>query len=206
MSAPVTAPRPATGGPRSAGHPFVLRAAAAGFAASAAWILLGAESTIRGGELHFRDAVWPVPWVLTMITLTGVHQTQRDRLGRGGHAAFGVLGIAMLLVLLGNVGTVLGIGALEVLGFPLGAMLWLLAMVPAGVATYRAGVLPRRVGVLMALLEPLSIATGVALSPIAGLHDRGNYSGALEKGLVLLLIALALRSVAVYRDERRPPP
>ena len=48
--------------------------------------------------------------------------------------------------------------------------------------------------------------TGVALSPIAGLHDRGNCSGGLEKGLVVLLIALALRSVAVYRDERRPPP
>ncbi|RNM12619.1 hypothetical protein EFL26_18575 [Nocardioides pocheonensis] len=191
------------GGPEHAG---VRRAGAAGVVAAAAWIALGMDSTVRGGEMHYRDALVMVPWVLTMVTLAGVHLAQRDRLRRWGHVAFGVLGLAMVLGLLGDLGTVLDIAPLATLGFPLGALLWLVAMVPAGVATYRAGVLPRRVGVLMALLEPLSIATGVALSPIAGLHDRGNYSGGLEKGLVVLMIALALRSVAAYRDERRPAP
>jgi hypothetical protein len=117
---------------------------------------------------------------------------------------FGILGVAMVLVLAGNAGIVFHIASLEALGFPGGAVLWVLVMVPAGVVTYRAGVLPRRVGVLIVLLEPLSMATGLALSPIAGLYDSGNYSGAVEKGLVLLVIARALAGAVVPSrpDER----
>lgn len=187
---------------------FARRAATAGLLGGAAWIALGVESTIRGGSHTYRDAVWSVPWVLTMVCLVGVYVAQRAQLRRWGRVAFGVLGMAMLLVLAGNAGIVFHIAALRALGFPGGALLWLLVMVPAGVATYRAGVLPRRVGVLLALLEPLSIATGLALSPIAGLYDSGNYSGGIEKGLVVLLVARALGAVVVasrpHEDPTRP--
>jgi len=75
-------------------------------------------------------------------------------------------------------------------------------MIPFGIATARGGAVPRRIGVALALLEPGSILTGIALSPLAGLHDRGNYSGGLEKGLVLLMVAFALD--AVGSRLRRP--
>ena len=183
-----------------AGGSFVGRAATAGVVGGVAFLLLGVESTVVAGSHLYRDVVWPVPWVFTMIALAGVYAAQRSALRRWGHVAFGVLAVAMSLVLLGNAGVVLDVETLKTLGFPGGAMLWLVAMVPAGIATYRAGVLPRRVGVLMAALEPLSIVTGLALSPIAGLYDSGNYSGCLEKGIVVILIARSLRAAAAIPE------
>jgi hypothetical protein len=44
---------------------------------------------------------------------------------------------SMGLAAAGNVGVLLNIDALKALGFPLGALLWLAAMVPFGVATAR---------------------------------------------------------------------
>ena len=54
--------------------------------------------------------------------------------------------------------------------------------------------LPRRVGVLIAAFELISMAVGVALSPVFGLDDGGNYATiGIGKGLVVLAIALSLR-------------
>jgi hypothetical protein len=57
-------------------------------------------------------------------------------------------------------------------------------------------VVPRHVGVALSLLEPGSLLTGLALSPIAGLADRGAYSAGIEKALVLWLVARALLAQA----------
>ncbi len=176
-------------------------AARAGLAGAAAWFALGLESTVVGGEHHYRDAVWFVPWVLTGLAVAGLYLAQRQRLCRRGRVAFLALAITMLLVLVGQVGVIFDVPALAVLGFPVGALLWLVALVPVGVATWRVGVLPRQVAVLVAVLEPLSIANGVLLAPIAGLYDRGNYSGALAKGAVVLVLALGLRRLAELRTE-----
>ncbi len=162
-------------------------------AAAVAWVLLGAESVARPGVYHVRDVVWVVPWLLTAAAFAGLHQRQRRRDRRGERWSFRLVMAAMGAVLVGQAGVVLDVAALKVLGFPLGALLWLAALIPFGVATARAGVVPRRVGVALALLEPGSILTGLALAPIAGLADRGGYSGALEKGLVLALLAVGLR-------------
>src|SRR4051812_46382074 len=70
-----------------------------------------------------------------------------------------------------------------------------LAPDPRGVATDRP-----RLGRSFRL-EPGSILTGLALSPIAPLHDRGAYSAGIEKGLALALIAWELRSL-VYSIGR----
>jgi len=171
------------------------RGALSGLAATAAWVALGAESVVRGGEMHYRDALWTIPWTLTMITFAHLHVLQR-RHNRWTAAAGGAVLVTMAMLLVGFSGLVLGVDRLAVLGFPLGALLWLVAMVPFGVATARAGVVPVRVGVALALLEPGSILTGLALSPIAGLHERGNFSGGLEKGLVVLVLATALGAAA----------
>jgi hypothetical protein len=156
---------------------------------------------IRGGEMHYRDALWAIPWTLTLLTFAHLHVLQRRR-GRWVAASGVAVLVTMGMLLAGFTGLVLGVDALALLGFPLGALLWLVAMVPFGIATARAGVVPRGVGIALALLEPGSILAGVALSPLAGLHDRGNFSGGLEKGLVVLLLAAAL-GAAADRAARR---
>lgn len=166
----------------------VRRATAVGLGAAALWVVLGIESIVVGGEHHYRDVWWFLPWAGTIVAFAGLYVVQRAALRPWGRVAFGVVVTTMVAVMAGQLGVVLDVDRLKVLGFPLGALLWLASMIPAGIATARAGVVRRRAGVLMALLEPLSIATGVALAPIAGLYDRGNYSGAVEKGVVLLLI------------------
>jgi hypothetical protein len=178
------------------------RGAVFGFAATAAWIALGAESVVRGGEMHYRDVLWTVPWVLTILTFAHLHALQRHRLPGWGRAAGIAVIVTMVILMIGQVSLVIGLDFLTVLAFPAGVIAWLVAMIPFGVATAKARILPRRVGVALVLLEPGSILAGVALSPIAGLHDRGNFSGGLEKGLIVLMLAMALEA-AVGRAQSR---
>ena len=156
-------------------------------AAGTSWLLIGLESTVVGGEQHYRDWLMFVPWTLTMVVFAGLYDLQRSHLGRAGTAGFVVLELAMGLAWLGQAGVVLGVDALAGLAFPLGAI----GLVGAGVATYRAGLVPKRYGVLLAGLEVLSVLNGILLSPIAGLHDRGSYTGGIAKGVVLLLVMSA---------------
>jgi hypothetical protein len=165
-------------------------------AAGGSWLLIGLESTVVGGEQHYRDWLMFIPWTLTMVTWIGLYDLQRSRLGWFGTAAFALLELAMGLAWVGQVGVVLGIDALTGLAFPLGAMLFALGLVGAGIATYRAGLLPKRYGVLLAVLEVLSVLNGILVSPIAGLHDRGSYSGGIAKGVVLLLVMRAATRAA----------
>jgi hypothetical protein len=169
--------------------------------AAITWALLGVDSVLRPGEHHERDLFLFLPWLLTMVALAEVHRRQRHEDRAGERRAFRAVLATMTLVALGQVGVVLDVGPLTALAFPTGPLLWIVAMVPFGVATFRAGVLPRRVGIAIALLEPGSIVTGVLLAPVAGLADRGAYSGALEKGAVLALIAAALLA-----GSRQPVP
>jgi hypothetical protein len=57
-------------------------------------------------------------------------------------------------------------------------------------------VLPRWTGWLIALTQPLTMATGLALSPWAALEPHGSYSGAVAHGLVCLALATALMRLA----------
>ena len=175
------------------------RGALAGLASAVGFLVIGAESALRGGEMHYRDALQLVPWVLAAVTLAFLHATQRHVRNRVELVGFWSTMGAMSVAASGQIGLISGVERLAPLAFPVGALLWLAAMAVYGVGTYRAGVVPKRVGVAIALLEPGSILTGIALSPLVGLHDRGNYSGALEKGVVMLLIAAALGSLGSAR-------
>jgi hypothetical protein len=178
----------------------VSRYGVAGLAA-VSWCLLGVESIVRPGQHNYRDALWLVPWLLTAAALHRLHVAQRRPGARLEHWSYGVVLAAMAACAAGNLGLLFDIEALMALGFPLGALLWTLALVPFGVATVRAGVVPRHVGVALALLEPGSLLTGLLLSPIAGLADRGAYSAGIEKGLVLWLVA---RALVELRDQHLP--
>ena len=85
--------------------------------------------------------------------------------------------------------------ALESLGFPGGAIVWLVGLVCFGIGTLIAGALPKYAGWALMLLEPSSILAALALSPIAPLLPRGAYSGNVGKGVAMGIIALGLRSV-----------
>ena len=73
-----------------------------------------------------------------------------------------------------------------------------------GLSTMRAGVLPKYVGIALILLEPGSMLTAMALSPIAPIADRGAYSGATEKGAVVALVACG-RTPRSEAGERLTP-
>jgi hypothetical protein len=77
----------------------------------------------------------------------------------------------------------------------------MLGLIAFGIGTWKTRVLPRYVGITLVLLEPASTLPGLALSPIAPLHDRGAYSGAVEKGIALAIVALGIRQV----DQRTAP-
>lgn len=65
-----------------------------------------------------------------------------------------------------------------------------------GIASWRIRVFPRYVAWTLILFEPASILTGVALSPIAPLHDSGSYTGGIEKAVAVLILGLAARQLA----------
>ncbi len=161
-----------------------------------AWMGLGIESIVRQEPHNYRDALFYVPWVLLLATVTGIHQLQqrRDRkLERVGY--FGVVG-SMALVIVA--------GALIVTGaagnyFAVAMPLWIISIAMFGVATARAGVFPRWVGVGLVVSQPLAIAAGVAMSPWIELQERGSYSGAVAHGAVFLAIAAGVHRVVQDR-------
>jgi hypothetical protein len=58
-------------------------------------VALGAESVPCGGSMPYRDALWPVPWSLTALTLAGLHAVQRERADRPERWSFRVVVAAM---------------------------------------------------------------------------------------------------------------
>jgi FtsH-binding integral membrane protein len=125
-----------------------------------------------------------------------LHAVQRSQNHRFETSSFYFLMAASALVFLGNVGVLINQAVLATFGFPWGAILWMLGLGVFGIATLMAKTLPLYVGISIILLEPGSLLTGLALSPIAPLYDRGAYSAGIEKGLVLALVALGMKRLA----------
>lgn len=171
-------------------------AAAVAIAGALAWMALAGDSILRPDPRDYRDALFLAPWILYAATLACIHWLQRHRAAALERWSFRLVMVTAALVAVASVDLVIGTEAVQVLGFPLGALAWTLSMVAFGAATVRAGVFPRRVGWAIALSQPLTIAVAVALSPIAPLHDRGGYSGALAHGAVMLVLAAALRNAS----------
>ncbi len=158
-----------------------------------AWIAFGAESILRPWQVNARDAVWAIPFSLTALSFVYIHRMQRGRAPLLESVGFYAVMLASLLAFVGNAGVLLNQRTMAIFGFPYGALLWTVGLVLFGVGTWRALVLPRYGALTLILLEPCSLLTGLALSPIAPLLDRGAYSGGVEKGLAMLIIALAIQ-------------
>lgn len=160
--------------------------------AAVCWVVLGVESIVRPQQVNFRDAIWMIPFSLTAAAFVYLHLLQRSRARRFEAGSFYFLMIASALTFLGNVGMLMNIPWLAKLGFPIGAVLWMAGLIAFGIATWITKTVPWYVGLSLILLEPGSLLTGIALSPIAPLHDRGAYSAGVEKGLALAIVAFAL--------------
>jgi hypothetical protein len=174
------------------------RGALLGGLAAVGWIAIGVDSIVGADVAHYRDAVWTIPWVLTYLMFLHLHLVQRSRIGPRGDKVFKILTVGMALTWAGSLGIVFDVAALKFLGFPLGALIWVVVLVFFGLSTMRAGVLPKYTGVVLILLEPCSMLTGLLLQPIAPIADRGAYSGCTEKGAFVAIIAFEL-----YRYARR---
>jgi len=175
------------------------RGALFGALAAAGWIAIGVDSIVGADVAHYRDAVWTIPWILTYLMFLHLHLIQRDRTGERGDKVFKVLTVGMALTWAGSLGIVFDVAALKLLGFPLGALIWVVVLVFFGLSTMKAGVLPKYTGVVLILLEPCSMLTGFLLQPIAPIADRGAYSGCTEKGAFVGIIAFELSRYARRR-------
>ncbi|HEY6182278.1 MAG TPA: hypothetical protein VIW67_08530, partial [Terriglobales bacterium] len=168
--------------------------------AAVSWVLLGIESIVRPRQVNFRDVVWIIPFSLTTAAFVYLHLVQRSRESKVETIGFYAVIIASLLAFLGNVGVQLDAPMLAKFGFPWGALLWMAGLIVFGIGTWIAKVLPWYVGLALILLEPGALLTGLALAPVAPLHDRGAYSAGIEKGFVLAVVALALSQLKNKRE------
>lgn len=185
-----TADRPAL----AAGH-LAATIARVATVAGVAWLALGIESVVRPEVMHYRDALVLVPLSLYAATVGGIQRLQRHRSGRLGNRSAALVISAITLIVAANVAMLLGADDAQKAAFPLGPLGWIGGMIAFGVATARAGVLPRRDAWLLALSQPLSMITSLALSPIAPVAERGAFSGVVAHGIVLLVLATSLRRV-----------
>ena len=78
---------------------------------------------------------------------------------------------------------------------------WMAGLIVFGIDTWIVKVLPWYVGPALILLESGALLTGLALAPVAPLHDRGAYSAGIEKGFVLAVVALALSQLKNKREK-----
>ena len=160
-----------------------------------AWIALGTESLLRPNPRDYRDALFLVPWALYAAALIGIHRLQQHPSRKLECWAFRVVTITTVLVAVGSVGHLFGTEALEMLSFPIGALVWTLGMIALGVGTARAGRFPRRVAWAIALSQPLTIAISTIAFSILDQEPEGwgSYPGVIGHGAVMLLVAAALR-------------
>jgi hypothetical protein len=176
---------------RSDGLPRRTAALVAG-AGGGAWLVLAADSIVRGGAHRYRDALFLVPWTLMALTYVTVHQRQRHRSRTWERWGIRALVSSMTLMAVGQV-HVVAADADRNLAFPLAPLLFALGSLTFGIGTVQAGVLPLRAGVMIAASQFLTVALAGALSPWVPLSDYGNYSGAAMHGVMLLVVAAALR-------------
>jgi hypothetical protein len=119
-------------------------------------------------SLPAMEAFLVVALVLMPVGMVGFHVLQGRNYGRMGRAGFWMTVVASLAVALGSAsylwwGRVFGASLLW-LALPVGPLVLLAGFVLYGVATLRAGVLPRWCGVVFIVALPIALASGIVMS------------------------------------------
>lgn len=169
---------------RRAGHVAV--------AASIAWCLQGLVSVLLSDPWAGLDVTMIAPMTLTFFAILGLHLLAFTGTGRLGTIAVSTFGIAIAAAVPGQIGMAFAIQTLEWLAFPVSAITFVGGLVLVGIAILRARVAPRWIGGALIAAQPITMAIGLALSPISPLVDSGDYTGALGHGIVWALIGSAL--------------
>ena len=129
--------------------------------------------------------------LLSAVGLVGLHDLQKDSYGRLGRVGLYIALTAVAARILGAVVFLAGSSTLEWLSFP-GTLCMLVGFMIYGVATVRAGVLPRWSGLALVVAMPVSLPLTVY--------------GTMLFGLILLGLGCALwlrRGVALDPPSRR---
>jgi hypothetical protein len=179
----------------------VQRSARFAIATGIGWISAGLISLALREPHRFLDVLLVAPIALQLGAAVNLHALQRDHSGRLGQMGYRALLFGTPVVLLGQVGIIAGSDLLMKTALPVGMLVWVPGLLLFGVATARARLLPRWIGVGIALSQGLAVLVGLALSPISPLANTGTYTGALAHGVVWLSFALALRARAT--DQQR---
>ncbi len=172
-------------------------------AAGAAWCGLSLLSLATPEPARYLDALFVVPFALSLGGVVGLHAAQRDRTGRLERVGFWVSAVGMVATLVGQVGIVADLDPLKRVMLPAGLAAWVGGFLLLGIATARGGVLPAWAGAALALAQPLAVVAGLLLSPISPLSSTGDYTGAIAHGVVWLAIGAALRTRR-HAPLRRP--
>jgi hypothetical protein len=163
---------------------------------AAAWLAAGVASLLRDEPTRVLDAWLVVPLTLTYLTCLTFALRQWTHLPRHGRAGFVTLMLSAPPMVVGQLAAYFDWDSLKWIGFPVAMLGWSIGAALFGVALARSGFNPRWAGYAIALAQPATIVTGVALSPIRELSDYGSYTGALAHAVIWLAIAWNLSSGA----------
>lgn len=159
-----------------------------------AWLVLGLASIATPDPSHFLDLLMQAPLLASIAGFVGLYRFHRRATGRLARFGVGSAVVGLVLLSAGHVGMYLESAPIKVAFLPPGFALWIAGSVAVGIAMIRSGLLPRRYGLLVIFAEPLTVLTGVLLSPISPLASWGDYSGAVCQGVIWLSLARAIRS------------
>jgi hypothetical protein len=148
-----------------------------------AWVASGLMVVFANpimGPVTAYPVVVTVALLLTVVGLVGLHILHRESYGYIGRAGFYTALVGLVAQILGTGVPLLGASGLAWpwLRFPVGFMIVLVGFVLLGAATLLARVLPRWYGVVLIILQPVSVI----------LLPYGN----VWRGLALVVLGYAL--------------
>lgn len=166
--------------------------------AGVAFLVLSLLSLAISGPSPYFDLGFVVAWLLTIPGVVGLNAAQNESYGLLGRLGSRSLVAGVIANTIGIVPLAAGNESLFWLSFPVGALLLLAGFLLLGIATLRAGVLPRWCGVALIVALPLvAVAGGVFGAPI----DE-DYPGVVVMGLVWLALGYALWARIGATSER----
>lgn len=166
--------------------------------AGVAFLVLSLLSIAISGPSPFFDAGFVIAWLLTVPGVVSLHAAQKERYGLLGRVGSVSLVAGVLANTLGLVPLAAGDESLFWLSFPVGALLLLAGFLLLGIATLRAGVLPRWCGVALIVALPLVAVAGA----VFGAPIDEDYPGVVVMGLIWLALGYALWARIGATSER----